>query len=373
MNYAIDITRPRTKLAMLALGVQPDELVLKTFEDFAGRNISAEVQKLRFNYYTRKLKEVIRQMNSYIKEEAMRRMQTVGNSPNSPSQIFLTQTSPVEEVVDEIAEIKVKEKNKIIGSLNSANNALSNSLAIEKRLQMGKEARERVQSEVIKNRMRLKKFKEKQMENLSKIKRQQEEKSKKYMAHAFTPKKQKILSADVSFQSYSKTLSEFHESDDEIQSKISKYDEKMMRSQKNNEKYIQQKKQAASKLLEKNTNHANLNNSAELDVNRILKMVEKQKQVQARRNSFIEEQQEYRLEMRKKHEKRRSVALERIKEEEKIEMMRTQAIERRMEVSARLLKQKHDAWLKELELKNELSKLRDEEALLNAERKKRVM
>ena len=102
-------------------------------------------------------------------------------------------------------------------------------------------------------------------------------------------------------------------------------------------------------------------------------MVEKQKQVQARRNSFIEEQQEYRLEMRKKHEKRRSVALERIKEEEKIEMMRTQAIERRMEVSARLLKQKHDAWLKELELKNELSKLRDEEALLNAERKKRVM
>ena len=306
MNYAIDITRPRTKLAMLALGVQPDELVLKTFENFAGRNISAEVQKLRFNYYTRKLKEVIRQMNSYIKEEAMRRMQTVGNSPNSPSQIFLTQTSPVEEVVDEIAEIKVKEKNKIIGSLNSANNALSNSLAIEKRLQMGKEARERVQSEVIKNRMRLKKFKEKQMENLSKIKRQQEEKSKKYMAHAFTPKKQKILSADVSFQSYSKTLSEFHESDDEIQSKISKYDEKMMRSQKNNEKYIQQKKQAASKLLEKNTNHANLNNSAELDVNRILKMVEKQKQVQARRNSFIEEQQEYRLEMRKKHEKRRS-------------------------------------------------------------------
>ena len=245
MNYAIDITRPRTKLAMLALGVQPDELVLKTFEDFAGRNISAEVQKLRFNYYTRKLKEVIRQMNSYIKEEAMRRMQTVGNSPNSPSQIFLTQTSPVEEVVDEIAEIKVKEKNKIIGSLNSANNALSNSLAIEKRLQMGKEARERVQSEVIKNRMRLKKFKEKQMENLSKIKRQQEEKSKKYMAHAFTPKKHSILSADVSFQSYSKTLSEFHESDDEIQSKISKYDEKMMRSQKNNEKYIQQKKQAA--------------------------------------------------------------------------------------------------------------------------------
>jgi hypothetical protein len=112
MNYVIDITRPRTKLAMLALGIEPEELVLKSLDDFGGRGVNEDVQRLRFNYHSRKLKEVIRQINSYIKEEAMRRIQSIGSSPKSPIGLFLTQSMPLEETVDEIAEIKKKKRTK---------------------------------------------------------------------------------------------------------------------------------------------------------------------------------------------------------------------------------------------------------------------
>jgi hypothetical protein len=370
MNYAIDITRPRAKLAMLALGIQPQELILKSLEDFNGRNISLDVQQLRYNYYTRKLKEVIRQINSYIREEALRKMQTnVSKSPQSPPSTFITQN--IEEVVDEIAEIKSKQKNKILDSFNYINNGISSHIAIEKRLQMGREAKARVQSELTRNRTKLQKYKERQLENFSRIKEAEETKANTYRYYSITPKKHKFSSVDVSAQ-HSRTFTEFNDNDTQIDEKMTQIDEKMERSKRIYDKSIQRKREAASRLLEKTINHAR-HDSADLDYERISKMIEKQKQVQARRHSFVVEQQEHRAEMRRKHELRRTVALERIKEEEKLETMRTQSIERRMEISARILKEKHDNWVKELELKNELSKLKDEEALLNAERKKRIM
>lgn len=373
MNYAIDITRPRTKLAMLALGIEPEELVLKSFDDFGGRGVNEDVQKLRYNYYSRKLKEVIRQINSYIKEEAMRRMQTISNSPKSPTGLFLTQSMSLEETVDEVAEIKEKEKIKILESFNGINDSITASKAIEERLKMGREARERIQSEVNSRRMQLQKFKEKQQENILRIRQEQESKADKYKSPRSSPKKQKDSVNDSSFQMYSKTLSDFNETDEEIETKIHQFDLKMLRSQKNYEKYLQQKRDAAARLLEKNLSNWPSERSVDFDVERITKMIEKQRQVEARRHSFVIEQQENRLEMRRKHEERRSIALQRIKEEEKLEQNRKQAIERRMEASERLLKQKHDSWMKELELKNEMSKLKDEEALLNAERKRRIM
>lgn len=373
MNYVIDITRPRTKLAMLALGIEPEELVLKSLDDFGGRGVNEDVQRLRFNYHSRKLKEVVRQINSYIKEEAMRRIQSIGSSPKSPIGLFLTQSMPFEETVDEIAEIKKKEKNKVLESFNGINEIISASKAIEKKLQMGREARERIQSEVISRRSRLKKFKERQQENIIRIRQEQESKAESYKPAKLSNKKHRYSANDTSFQSYSKTLSDFNETDEEIEIKIQQFDLKMLKSKKNYEKNLQQKREAAAKFLEKSISHGPNEKSADLDVERIAKMIQKRKQVEARRHSLIIEQQENRQEIRKKHEQRRSIALQRIKEEEQLEQMRTQAIERRMEVSERILKQKHDSWMKELELKNELAKLKDEEALLNAERKKRIM
>ena len=146
----------------------------------------------------------------------------------------------------------------------------------------------------------------------------------------------------------------------------------MLRSQRLYEKCVQQKKDAASKLLEKSTFHR-IEENPDNEIDRITKMIEKRKKVEARRHSYMEELQEHRESLRQKHEERRSVALARVKREEKLTKDRNMAIERRMEASERLLKLNHEKLMKELELKNELSKLRDEEALLNAERKRRIM
>ena len=67
MSYAIDIIR----LTMLTLGIKPEALLLKTIDDFAGRGISKDVQKLCYNYYSCKLQDVVHQINAYTREEKL--------------------------------------------------------------------------------------------------------------------------------------------------------------------------------------------------------------------------------------------------------------------------------------------------------------
>jgi hypothetical protein len=366
MNYVIDINRPRTKLAMLALGIEPEELIQKTLEDFSGRGVSEEVQKLRFNYYTRKLQEVVRQINAFIREETMRRLQS-SVTPSNKTQVFLTQVTQEDEEVDEMEAIKKREHMKIKQKLKSLNDSMFIAQGIDKRFRISDEVRLRVKSEIVEKRSKFNKFKDKQIDNLAKIKELQTKK-----ARAFNPQKRNFKSKFESASRYSKTLTDFNESDDEISSKIQTFENKMLRSQRLYEKSLQQKKDAASKLLE-GSFFRKVEEKVDFDPQKIAQMIEKRKKVEARRHSYIAEMQEHRDSIREKHEKRRSVALEKMKMEEKNIKERNLAIERRMEASARLLKSNHDKLVKELELKNELSKLRDEEALLNAERKRRIM
>lgn len=372
MSYAIDITRARTKLAMLTLGIEPEELLLKSFEDFASRGISEEVQKLRYNYYSRKLQEVVRQINAHIREETMRRLQTNLASPKT--QVFLTQLSTCEEEeVDEVAEIKKREQKKLKKNFKTLNDSILIGQEIEKRLRLSDEVRERVRSEIVEKRMKMQKFKDKQQENWAKIQNELNKKSKKYKpGRPDEGRKSEKPKVGEGFSKYSKTLTEFNESDEEVEMKMTQFDDKMLRSQRLYEKCVQQKKEAASKLLEKNYFHK-VEENPDDDLQKITKMIEKKKRVDARRHSYMIELQERRDSLKQKHEERRSVALERVKKEERLIKDRNLAIERRMEASERLLKQNHEKLMKELELKNELSKLRDEEALLNAERKRRIM
>lgn len=366
MNYAIDINRPRTKLAMQALGINPDELIQKTLEDFSGRGVSDEVCKLRFNYYTRKLQEVVRQINAFIREETMRRLQS-NMTPTSKPQVFLTQMSQEDEEIDELAQIKKREQLKIRKKLKSLNDSMSVALDLERKLKLSDEVRLRVRSEIVEKRSKFNKFKDRQKDNFARIKEEIVRKAKN-----FSPNVRTNRNKFESGSRYSKTLTDFNESDEEISSKMKSFENKMLRSQRLYEKCIQQKKEAASKLLETNFVRR-LNEKIDYDPEKITQMIEKRRKVEARRHSYMAEMQEHRDIIKQKHEKRRSIALEKLKTEENQIKQRNLAIERRMEASARLLKMNHDKLMKELELKNELSKLRDEEALLNAERKKRIM
>lgn len=369
INYAIDITRPRTKSAMLALGVHPDELIKKSLEDFAGRNVSKEVQQLRFNYYTRKLKEVIRQLTAFIKEENLRKIKTSLDKPESPA-VFLTQLSTCEETVDEIQEMKNQVKNRIGKDWEMMRKLENIQKDVDNRLCNGNKVRERVKSQVIERRKLKRRFQERQVENLARI---QEEAERKILEYDRKVEKGlwrgRAQSIDYSLISMSRRPLQDSQNDLDVDLKLQQFDAKMKKSLKIHEKSLQSRQQALLSLR-KAVKSPSIHNSSLTDV---LKMLKKQEKVQARRHSMLQLQQEYRQKLREKHETRRSVALERLKDDELKEKRRTQAIERRMKASEDLLKEKHENWAKEMELKNELAKLRDEEALLNAERKRRVL
>ena len=369
INYAIDITRPRIKSAMLALGVHPEELIKKSLEDFAGRNVSDEVQQLRYNYYARKLKEVIRQLTAFIKEENLRKMKTSLDKPKSPA-VFLTQLSTCEETVDEIQEMKNQVKNRIGKDWEMMRKLEGIQKGVDDRLSNGDKARERVKSQVLERMKMKRKFQERQVENLARIQEEAERRVEEYDRRAEEGlRKKRAQSIDYSMISTSRRPLQDLENGLDVDSKLQQFEAKMQRSWKNHEKSLQSRREALL-TLRKPVRSPSLNDSSLTDV---LKMMKKQEKVQARRHSLLQLQQEYRQKLRQKHENRRSVALDRLKDDELKEKSRTQAIEIRMKASEDLLKEKHENWVKEIELRNELSRLRDEEALLNAERKRRVM
>ena len=77
--------------------------------------------------------------------------------------------------------------------------------------------------------------------------------------------------------------------------------------------------------------------------------------------------------MREKHDERKQRAQTKIREREIFDKEKVKAIEKRMKISSGLLEKKQINWNKELELRNEMQRLKDEEAMLNAERKRRIM
>ena len=60
MNYALDITNPKIKQAMENLGIDKDELIIKTINELGGKNTREEIKQLRLDYYSKRLQETVK-------------------------------------------------------------------------------------------------------------------------------------------------------------------------------------------------------------------------------------------------------------------------------------------------------------------------
>jgi hypothetical protein len=94
--------------------------------------------------------------------------------------------------------------------------------------------------------------------------------------------------------------------------------------------------------------------------------------VEERRQNIMKTQTEKRIKHRQLAEERTERAKSNLEEQERKSSMRNKEIEKKIENSNTVLQQKQDRWGKELELKNELQRLKEEEIMSNAERKKRI-
>jgi hypothetical protein len=68
MEYALNIDDVKIQNAMKALDIDPEELLIKHYEDFGGVRVAEHIQELRYNYYTRKLKDFVRQIKLKVRE-----------------------------------------------------------------------------------------------------------------------------------------------------------------------------------------------------------------------------------------------------------------------------------------------------------------
>lgn len=373
--YVVDLTNLRIQKAMLNLGIDSMEMVRKTIEDFGNKDTSEEVQIVRYNFYKRKQQELIRQIKEYVKDELMRGLEKSmqGKKQESVSnEILITSVTYPERKVS--ARQKMTNKDIINKALLEEKETINYQKTLENKLRQGVELREKAQSALAKNRMKFYGFREKQKENLEKIRYDEQNKLSKTLRgyYSVSPtsfsykKKQSVYSKT---QSRGSSITEI-----DIESQITKHEQKMNKSKNLHDLFTKTKKDAASKLLERNFKYPKATENQEKILSeRLTKYVNKSKTAEVRRSEHRRQQSEIRERMREKHDERMTKAQSRVKEREYFDNEKARFIEKKMEISNGILEKKTLDWRKELEIRNEMQRLKDEEALSNAERKRRVM
>jgi hypothetical protein len=247
--------------------------------------------------------------------------------------------------------------------------------ALETKLLKGKKNRENSKSAVSRQRIRMQEFKKLQAENYEKQQKAQEltNKSSSRLENfgIFSE-----ISKNKKKTSYSPTpfLRTDSNSDTEIDTLIRKYEEKMDKSKHIYNSFLKNKQQAISRILEKSLKTTkNLNSDKPEDYNdKLVKLVEKTYKADKRRDVIIKTQTEKRIRQKEIQDQRRSLTRSKMDEKQKDIEKKLKEIEEKMRRSEQFLEKKHDKWLKEQEIRNEIQRLKDEETLMNVERKKRI-
>ena len=371
--YAIDITKPRIQKAMENLGIAEEELVLKTQDDFGAKESNEEIRKLRFNYYERKQSELVRQIKSFVKEDILRFREKALRSErkDKPSTEVLI-TSLGDALEESLMKTKTNFRKIVDKTFYDVKGAFTEKNAIDEKLRAGEKNRKKAKSALSKNRSKNVELKEKQLENLKLIRESEKEKLRSYYRNTCSASPKRFKSTKGLYEESRSRSRSGSVQDIDIDEKIFQYEEKMNRSKLLYELTIQRKKNAVSKLLERTKRPKILEQQNSL-VEKISKLVVKNKTAEDRRYSHMKLMAETREKNKEKQDERRQRAQTKLKEREVQEKNRGKEIEKRMKISNSLLQKKHKNWAKELELRNEMQRLKDEEALNNAERKKRIM
>ena len=224
--------------------------------------------------------------------------------------------------------------------------------------------------------MKITEFKEKQQQNYIKLKEIQERNIRNYdRAYSTRSSRRKNISKNKFFEYLTSSSRNSSVAEIEVSSHIENYEKKMNKSKLIYDLGIKNKKQAASKLLERSEKLSKMleANKETEEQQRVINLISKTQSAETRRYGFLKQQAEARAKLREKNDLRTQKAQCKLKEREILNKSRANNIEKKMKISSNLLEQKHSNWARELEIRNELQRLKDEEAMLNAERKKRIL
>ena len=373
MSYILDINRELIKKALLCLGIESEELRRRNLESFQERGISEDIKHLRYNFFLRKQQELVRQIKAHIKEEILRSIAKKQESDKNISDIleefdsFDTQENKLE---------KVKQRYQVIINryFTNTKECLLGNQELEYKLIQGKKIRETIKTSMSRQRMKMQELRIKQKENYENKAKFKLDNSVCISRDSQSQPPSKSINrkmAGISPLSISKIDSY---SELEISAKLKQYEEKMDKSKILYDNFMKNKKDAISRALERSVKSMKI---TEIEKNeefnkKLSKIIEKSQSVEKRRDLFLKTQTENRIRQQIIKDGRRVKAKETFNEKERLQQLKIQELERKMEKSHNLLEEKNDKWCKELELRNELQRLKEDEILLNAERKKRI-
>ena len=350
MNYAVDINKVSIKQAIKELGINLDSLLIKELEDFQDLDESSNISRLKYDYFNRKQQEFIRLITEKVKQYSTK----FRKSSNQKPSVFLTQVS-IGQSRPSSQDSRYYEmtKKKILKSLNDIRKNLEVSEEIDKRIENSRENKQKLLSVKNTRKIMMEKYREKQVENLSRIRRIQAQSLKKYRYELSTPK----MKTNQSIEFYSKDEIKLP-SEPNVEEQLKIIEEKLKRSEALKCFYIKQKKSNISKFIEKETSRLKPKD-CHSDSEKLIKLIEKQKILKERHESLLSTKQSYNENFRNKLQKKLEDAQKKFKEIQSNTVQDKKA-KVKMVKSELVLKKNHEDWVKKLELKTEISRFKEE-------------
>lgn len=282
MNYALDITNPKIKQAMENLGIDKDELIIKTINDLGGKNTREEIKQLRLDYYSKRLQETVKLIKDSLKSSVDK-----GKSEFSKTESFLSNFEAekilTEKHSTEGKKIFLNEKNREV-----LMTALEEIKEEASPLPKKERPKSMIQPRSLKL-TRLEQFKKNQQQNFVKIKNQEETQVRKALNESFNlPSKLKKNKDPRSLSISSKKPLQYSESEEEIINKLLKFEQKLEKSNELHQKQIDLKRQS----LRSHYSTVRLDQSEAPQSEIIFKIIERSKVVTERKEKLSQQEKE---------------------------------------------------------------------------------
>ncbi|OMJ68076.1 hypothetical protein SteCoe_34575 [Stentor coeruleus] len=410
VSYALDIENQRIASAMLELGISKDELITKKLEDFAGFNVTPEIQKLRYEHYAKLLKNTVNEIRELLKKR---------HASMLPGEYKVTTTESVEEVTyesnknisQELNRFPPKQREILINTLTSFDLIKLPKKEKPKALKQNKSEKNLDSVTNKKNYKEMfKKHQDLQIMNINSLKKEQKqlqidlynktaksmkehelreknyENFRKILAkereEMHIKKKESIDMRKLSFEQLSdndiaqrleRKLSFEQLSDNDIAQRLERFDKKIHKSEELRIEAIMNKIQKtvtlreASERVEMRYKEKSKSNELEL----FNKLVDKQNKVKTARERNEEKIHNKMQKTKEEFEKRHQIALERIRSAENDLLYNAKKMENQMKASQKIVQDRKKKLYEDFEIKKELNKLKDYECLLKVQRAKR--
>ena len=366
MSYALDINNPRIKQAMENLGIDKDELQIKSPADFGGKNAREEVKHLWFESYSKRLEETVRLIRNSLRSGTARIKDDSLISPTvrSGSECSVKTASGNRKIF-------LSEKNKDI--LITALHEIKEEFTMEPQ-------KERPRSMAHPRSLkasRIDQLKKNQQQNLDRIRNDEEVKVRKALSDSFTFARgihsargnRDLKSMNNSMKKSINLSASGNNSEIEITNKLEKFENKLEKSRALHEKQINMRREHVKSYI------------ATVSVERpLLPQEEIICRIMKRTSAASERKKEKYLKQREKWEKlkyaneKRVLKIQELEKEYNNHISEKEAtLMKKLTAAERIIRNRKESIGKEIELKIELQKIRDEEAYIKMRRAQRIM